>query len=439
MSSTTTTATPTQNETNPVVFPFPELWPVLPLEFVPERDNGNVCTDNGNNENEDGTATTDTTTNRTDKYGRVQCTRCRALFCCRGCYAQKMQEMGSCCVETKLLTDLPQILASSSSSSQQQQRPANDDDDDDDRRDDADRDGDAVDETTHKTVENHHDHDHDQEYDEQVQAPVVLAVILFFQLVHYYRTNHEHRSIDGHWIHRACGEARDIDELELGVSVRRRRRRRRTCDDDGNDDGNDDAAVTYCYTLQPVYEHYAIRQLHLDANERSILSLDLLHALASKAARNGFGMSTQSPFTPYYSALLRQSNYGGRQSTRHARHVQQLAHALIGKDFLERGMDREIDEQVAPEITAMFPLTMHCNHSCQPNAQVQSQMFADALIDVVAIRDIAVGEEICISYISGVGGDRRRRHCRRSTFQRQRELRAKYLFDCQCNECIKDE
>ena len=110
--------------------------------------------------------------------------------------------------------------------------------------------------------------------------------------------------------------------------------------------------------------------------------------------------------------------------------MRQVAQALVGSDVLQRGMDRDIETKVAPEICAVFPLTARCNHSCEPNAQVRSQEFVDCHIDVVALRDLAVGEELLISYIpvgAGVG--------KRSTKQRRRELQAKYLFCCDCPIC----
>lgn len=110
--------------------------------------------------------------------------------------------------------------------------------------------------------------------------------------------------------------------------------------------------------------------------------------------------------------------------------MQQVAMVLSNgtKNQLERGMDRLIDEQVAPWITGIFVLTAHLNHSCEPNAMVVSQEFVDAHVDLVAKRDILAGEEILISYIQGVENQK-------STHQRRRELEAKYLFTCGCRKC----
>jgi hypothetical protein len=249
--------------------------------------------------------------------------------------------------------------------------------------------------------------------DEDVQAPVVLAAVLFLQLVHYFRTHNQ--SLKGHWFHRACGTTQDLQTLELGQRV------------------IDKQTEQVYYTLNRLYE-YLIGLVHLDDKEKDALSLDLLHSLSSKAARNGFDLCTQSPFKPYYTGLLRKTNYGGLGSEAHNKHMQQLA-AALGKDRLYRGMDKEIESLVAPEIIALFPLTIHCNHSCHPNAQVRSQEFIDAHIDVVAIRDIPEDSEVCISYI-GLGDFR---WGRRSKFQRQKELQARYLFHCECERCTNEE
>jgi SET and MYND domain-containing protein len=91
-------------------------------------------------------------------------------------------------------------------------------------------------------------------------------------------------------------------------------------------------------------------------------------------------------------------------------------------------MDRDIEALVAPEISGFFPLTAYCNHSCQPNAHIQSQEFADAHIDIVAIEDIVPGQEVFISYIGRTS----------NKFRRQKELRARYLFHCECERCLNE-
>ena len=84
----------------------------------------------------------------------------------------------------------------------------------------------------------------------------------------------------------------------------------------------------------------------------------------------------------------------------------------------------------------LFALTARCNHACEPNAEVRSEQYMDGVIDLVATRDIQVGEEITISYISVRNSNRSGSHL--SCLKRQRELQAKYLFHCTCERCQKE-
>jgi len=86
-----------------------------------------------------------------------------------------------------------------------------------------------------------------------------------------------------------------------------------------------------------------------------------------------------------------------------------------------------MDRQLAPTLVGIFPLTARINHSCDPTAQLQSRAFSDCHVDVVALQDLAAGQEITISYL-----DRKQF---RSRHQRRRELQSKYLFTCDCRLC----
>jgi len=238
--------------------------------------------------------------------------------------------------------------------------------------------------------------------DSSVPASIALTSRVFCHCVQYYRTHGQ--SLQGHFLEGFCGEEDDVNALELGVYDIHNR----------------------CYTLEKLYSQL-VDILSLSTTEQQTLSLTFLHKVAAQVARNGFGLLTQSPFKTYYASLLRKT--GSRDSEEHQTIMKQIAQSL-GRDRLERGMDRDIESRVAPEICAIFPLTARCNHSCEPNAQVRSQEFIDARIDIVALRDLQPGEELLISYISvgaGVG--------KRSTAQRRRELQAKYLFHCDCVRC----
>jgi len=284
--------------------------------------------------------------------------------------------------------------------------------------------------------------------------PVTLAAKIFCHATEHYRRRQEsvpvaHKNketenknddnqvgvvpdqqmLEGHFLWSLCGDADDLEALEIGVvpastTIQAQQRQ-------SNTTTSGTTTTRYCCTLDPLYQ-YLKRSLQLTKTEQETLSLSFLHMLASKTARNAFGIRTQSPFKPYYASLLRKY---GRDSDAHKSHMQQVAMALSSGSSnnknttkLERGMDRLVEEKVAPWITGIFTLTAYMNHSCEPNAMVVSQEFVDAHIDLVAKRDILPGEEILISYIQGV-------QQQKSTNQRRRELQAKYLFTCGCSKC----
>ena len=242
--------------------------------------------------------------------------------------------------------------------------------------------------------------------DPDVQSAVILATRLFIQTVQHYKTTGQ---IEGTFLDGLCGEASDVGRLELGVEV----------------PGIDSEPLSPRYSLEPFYNLLA-EELQLTPEEREALDLIVFERLAAIVARNSVGFRTQSPFKSYYAALLRHS--GGWGSDKHEQYMQQLAQAL-GSDNnkLDRNMDYEIEKRVAPAIAGLFTLTARLNHSCQPNAAVQAQVFMDCHIDVVALENIARDEEITISYLGPVRNA--------PTARRRRELRAKYLFECACPLC----
>lgn len=256
-------------------------------------------------------------------------------------------------------------------------------------------------------------HEQVEDSGEDVEPALLLATRLFVANVQHYRATSQLWMEDS--VMSMCGEEGDLDALELGQPIM-------SCEDGRIN-----------YSLQQLHEAL-VERLSVSAMEQETLSLEHLSRLASISARNGFGIMTQSPFRSYYAALLR--SIGGRDnSDRHIELQQKVARAL-GAPTLQRGMDRQVDAKVAPEIVALFLLISRINHSCSPNAQVLSQEFIDNHVDLVALDIIEVGQEITISYIgtgpqSGTGRLRRQK--------RQRELQAKYLFHCACTKCLEED
>lgn len=252
--------------------------------------------------------------------------------------------------------------------------------------------------------------------DVELQSAVVLALRMFVITLHRFRQTGG--SLDGpidcvDEFTGLCGTAADMNELEIGVPTQA-----------------NSSTQHKKFTLKPWYHQLKII-LSLEESEQKALSLEYLHRLAAVAARNAVDLTMQSPFTPYYNALIRAA--GGRASPKQEQFRHQVARSL-GSDSgqLDRGMDARVGKLVASDVSAIFPLTARINHACEPNAQICSP-FMDCRIDVIALNDISAGTEITISYIAtgrGIGRKTRQR--------RQRELQAKYLFLCTCAKCSKE-
>ena len=70
------------------------------------------------------------------------------------------------------------------------------------------------------------------------------------------------------------------------------------------------------------------------------------------------------------------------------------------------------------------------NHSCSPNAEIRFP-YSNNILQVVALRDINVDEEICISYLDEC-------QLNRSRHSRQKHLQENYLFLCECEKCQEE-
>ncbi|KAF9955140.1 hypothetical protein BGZ72_003985 [Mortierella alpina] len=73
-----------------------------------------------------------------------------------------------------------------------------------------------------------------------------------------------------------------------------------------------------------------------------------------------------------------------------------------------------------------FPIGALFNHSCRPNAIV---MYEGQVQVVRALEDIAIGQEVCTSYVDN--GVQRQ--------ERRQLLKEKYYFDCHCPRCCDDQ
>jgi len=75
---------------------------------------------------------------------------------------------------------------------------------------------------------------------------------------------------------------------------------------------------------------------------------------------------------------------------------------------------------------ALSPLYSLFNHSCAPNV-VYRNVDGGTTVEMVAERNIGIGEELCISYMSDVG--------RRPRAERQALMEAWIGGECQCDRC----
>eukprot|EP00978_Attheya_sp_CCMP212_P038243 scaffold187793_cov55-Attheya_sp.AAC.5 len=302
--------------------------------------------------------------------GYIFCPKCGASFCSDTCRGAHDQSLGSCCMYEA-----------------------------------------AIDTVVHSM---HSGSNVDAELDEvdgelKIQSSIILATRMFCNALQRYRQNERqqpnHSEIDPY--HGMCGDPSDVTLLEIGTF----------------------AQNSNTYSLQESYLELC-NVFSMSDEERSILNLDCFHRLASIGARNGFEITTQSPFRQYHSSLLRTT---GRDTEQHAIVMKQVANSLGSSDGeLTRAMDRLVAERCAVEVVALFTLVARMNHSCDPCAEVRGHEFVDCHVDVVAKRDIAIGEEICISYINlgpSVGRSATLKH------KRMKELKARYLFLCDCSRC----
>jgi SET domain len=348
-------------------FPCPSLWPILPLTWIDTQGNDKLTNKHM----------------RVDIYGRQQCNNCMKFFCSAYCTRTFIDELGPCCHLSQIVSCIPEVLGTCVKT----KNPI-------DVGELSDSDADTGDVAMY------------------IQCEVLLAVRMFAHELQAYRRRISNGNINISFLTGLCGDDSDLNDLQIGIGSR-------LISDDGNVPD-----VTLTYTLEPIYKQL-VNTYALNQDEQLVLPYSKLVLFAVQAARNGFGITPQSPFQTYYSSLVRVS---GRGTPKHKKNVEQVT-AALGVVKLDRKMDAIIDQRVVSQVAAIFPLTARINHACSPNfnAEVRCGQFVNYNIDLVATRDMKAGEEILISYIEG--SHRKRRNTR------QRELYARYLFKCKCFSC----
>ena len=222
---------------------------------------------------------------------RIQCQECNALFCSKQCHESHRKIMGTCCLCSKAIQAAVHACCCQNNSS-------------------TDNEEDST----------------DKEASISVDPSIVLASRMFCAEVQRYRTN-PNNSLCNSQIFGLCGESSDVNSLEIGVLQR---------EEEQHEAG---------YSVESIYGALC-NTLDITEMERDVFSLTSFEKYVAMAARNGFNITTRSPFREYYSAMTRAT--GGRNSERHKATVQHLALALGAENGeLRRDMDREIDEKVS--------------------------------------------------------------------------------------------
>ena len=197
------------------------------------------------------------------------------------------------------------------------------------------------------------------EMESGVNPSIILAVRMFCSSIYRYRQHKEKYENDhksnfntaftenelqkqngsekGFPFFSMCGDASDISKLELGI-----------IEDINNDKlGHETYSRQSSYTLRHVYVSLS-NTLAMTSTEQQYFTLPYFHKLVSTITRNAIGVTTQSPFKPYYSALLR---YCGRGTQQHKDCMKKVALCLGSEDGkLGRLMDREVEERVSTNL-----------------------------------------------------------------------------------------
>ncbi|CAH1398454.1 unnamed protein product [Nezara viridula] len=98
-------------------------------------------------------------------------------------------------------------------------------------------------------------------------------------------------------------------------------------------------------------------------------------------------------------------------------------------DNVYLSMDRHVGCFLNNEGSGLYRLERCINHSCLPNAS-STFPYGDYTLALVAKTAISAGEEICISYLDEC-------ELERSKHSRNKHLREYYLFECECEKCLK--
>jgi hypothetical protein len=172
----------------------------------------------------------------------------------------------------------------------------------------------------------------------------------------------------------------------------------------------------------------------------SIIPTSTTEQLLQLVAANALSLRPMSQFPCYIQSMKRslvKNEYdtavqelfagmpGGVASAVRCARVLQLNSHFYAADVDRRLIDSHYSRKCGVECCGIFSLQSKINHDCSPNSQARSCSFRSACIEIIAVRPIACGDEICMSYV-GPG---------MSVAQRAADLLSNYGFKCVCGLC----
>ena len=179
--------------------------------------------------------------------------------------------------------------------------------------------------------------------------------------------------------------------------------------------------------------------LGMSEEEKAIFTPQDLSALIGKAFCNTMAIRPRSTFSQFMSNSMSDR----RKEEGSLGKILELADVLQRKGLPEQEDWREEDKSepvmfkpseldgffsrlTGRSASGLYSLHSKMNHSCSPNAAVISGSFTDSTIEVIALRDICQGDEVCFSYTDP----------RLSKTQRRRALQNNHFFFCVCKDCV---
>lgn len=174
------------------------------------------------------------------------------------------------------------------------------------------------------------------------------------------------------------------------------------------------------FTNQLAELHQAIAETFADEEVLSkYLTLEGLTQIFAMIGTNAQGIGTSS-FASWVKNVGESSALSEKKRTE--------VDALIDAFYLK--LDDTVGQFLNNEGSGLYLTQSKINHSCNPNAEIRFP-YSNNILQVVALRAIQPGEEICISYL-----DECQLH--RSRHSRQKYLEENYLFACECDKCQEE-